>query len=691
MKFSKEQLIKYCSELPEDQLDLRLLFDDLGLEVKSIVNTGSDSILTIEMLANRGDHHCYLGLAREICSRRKTKLNYPEIKDFDLFSYPSVKVRVQSDLCLGYCLTLVSLKQTTIDSLGRSADVILDSMDTLTDNVLVNISNLVNYEIGQPLHFFDKSKIDGDIIIRQTKKAEKALPLFSKDKVELPEGTLVISDQSKILAIAGVIGCQESKVDDKTTEILIESGCFDPVSVRKSSQILGLHTDSTARFQKGSDLSLILKASELALTYIEGIDALGSIDGFFFEDKGLISERVISIDKDDLEDFFSRSFSCQEIIEILESYGFNHRTEHSFNVPMARIWDVKDHIDLYEEIARSIGYNSFVCSLPDVKIGSLASEDEQSIGRVNQTLVGAGFFEVFTDSFYSRDDFMKLNLEDSNPLHEHLETSNSTDKSYSLMKNNCFLQALEAISLNHRFKEDNIKLFEWAKIFPPPNKNAVNKESDEKSVLWGCVSGEVCSHFWKNNSAWQADIYFLKGVIEEIALATGVKFEFQEMPSTVAEAEFLHPFRRFSVVQKNKQVGFLGEMHPNVVTNFKIKSLRPSYFQIESNSLFIKATTLPFISPPAIPDIRRSMALRVPLNFELSKIIEHIEQNSVSSFKRVAIKDQYFPPKESYVVYTFELFFDGGKKLSASRINDYLLELIQSITNTYGNQGIEPR
>ena len=690
MKFSKAQLIKYCNRLPEDEVDLRLLFDDLGLEVKSITKTDSDSILTIETLANRGDHDCYVGVAREICSRTKTKPNYPPIKDFDLLSYPNVNVEVHSDLCLSYSLTSVSLNDAMNHSLGKSADAILETMDTLTDNVLVNISNLVNYEIGQPLHFFDQTKINGNIIIRKSVKGEKALPLFSKNKIELSEGTLVISDQSKILAIAGVIGCEESKVDENTREILIESGSFDPVSVRKSSQRLGIHTNSIFRFQKGADLDLVITGSKLALTYLDQIGALATINGFFFEDKGLISERDISIDKDDLESLFNRTFSTEEIVGILESYGFNHKGHLSFNVPKSRIWDIKDDVDLYEEIARSIGYNSFVSILPNVDIGTLPSQTEESIGKTNEILVGAGFFEIFTDSFYSKDDFMKLNLNDSNPLYKHLEMINSTDKSYSLMKNNCLVQALEALSLNNRFKENNIKLFEWAKIFHPV-VDTFDTESNEKSVLWGCVSGEVCDHFWKNDSNWEADIYFLKGLIEEIAFINQVEFQFQEMPSDVPESGLFHPFRRFSVVQENTQVGSLGELHPSVVKNFKIKSLRPYYFQIDRNALLGKSTQSVFTPPPSIPDIRRSMALKIPLEFQLKKIISYIEENSSLFFKRVAIKDQYCSPKENHIVYTFELFLDGEKKTSADDINGYLLELIKRITKEFGNEGVQPR
>ena len=691
MKFSRRQLIKYCHHLPDDEAELRLLFDDLGLEVKNITKTNSDSIITIEILANRGDHLCYTGVAQEICSRTKTKLNYPAINNFELPSYStSIQVRVDSPHCFSYSLTHVLLKGSVNQSLGESANDILQSMTALTDNSLINISNLVNYEIGQPLHIFDGLKVNGDIVVRESIKGEKAFPLFFKDEIELPEGTLVISDQIKILAIAGVIGCEESKLDENTREILIESAIFDPVSIRKSSKELAIHTDSVARFQKGGDLDLVLTANNLALTYLDQIGILDQIKGFYFQDKECISQRVISIDKRDLEHFFSREFSTAEIVEILESYGFNHKGNLSFKVPMARIWDVEDHIDLYEEIARHIGYNAFDYNLPNIEIGSLPSEVEELVRKTNEVLVGAGFFEVFTSSFYSKEDFMKLSLNKSNPLYEHLEIVNYIDKGHSLMKNNCLLQAMEAVSLNNRFKEHNIKLFEWAKIFHPA-KNAPDRESNEKDVFWGCVCGKMCDHFWKNGFNWQADIYFLKGLVEEIAFVNRIELKFQEIPSSVPEYELLHPLKQFSILKGSKRIGFLGEIHPDIVKLFKVKSLKPCYFEIYRDSLFEKIVPLSFTPPPIIPDIRRSLALRVPLEFQLSKIIEYIEKNSIAFFKRVTVKDQYFPPKENYIVYTFELFLDGEKKLSTEDINHYLLKLIDNIVEEFGSKGVQTR
>jgi len=690
MKFSTSQLKRYCLGVPDNNRALRDLFDDVGLEVKNISETdGIDKILTLELLANRGDHYCYLGVAREIAARTKVPLILPKFAPFKFAAHLD-NVRIDSKLCFGYSITHLSIDQQRKKELADSGMVILNTMDSLTGNNLVDITNLVNFEIGQPLHAFDKAKIEGTIVVRESTQGETAQPLFSERILELPVGTLVIADQVKILAIAGVIGCETSKVDDFTKEVFLESGIFDPVSVRKTSKALSIHTHASARYQRGGDIELAEKGAQLAVKYLQELGIIKEIKGYFFENTQVLKERVIAIDKEDLEDFLGRRFSEEIIVEILTAYNFEHTGNLNFKVPMSRIWDVKNDIDLYEEIARCLGYNAFDAVLPTTSLGGQPSKLHRIINNVNNTLVNAGFYEVFTDSFYSKRLISKFNIEATNPLSKHVETINSVDSNYTLLKNNCFAQALKAIAYNNRYKEKDIKLFEWTKTFhlDPTAKNGTCKEQD---MLWGCVTNEVNPTSWKNEANWKADVFFLKGLIEEIAFENNLPVTFKTVEETTSKFSFFHPYRQFNIYSKDVKVGHIGEFHPAIIKNFKIKGLRPCYFELKRNCLLEEYTLKPINLPPSIPDIKRALSLEIPPSFNLKNILNYIENNAPQYFKSICIKEQYIPKNEPFIVYSFELNFDAEKHLSADDINVFLNQLARDIPQKFENENIKLR
>ena len=236
-------------------LKLRHLLDDIGVEVKRMEESDGDVVYGLELLANRGDHHCYMGLAREISGRTGSKICGPMTTDLTVGAgYP---VRSETDLCLRYTAT----QMTRVGAAKNLSSIDLEPLDAAGIHSLsapVDATNLSNLEIGQPTHVFDAEKVVGTISIRLSTEGETAWLLFEEEAREIPSGTIVIADEEKILAIAGVIGCEDSKTTAETTQIIIESGCFDPVSVRKTGRALNLQTDARARFERGSDPELAI-------------------------------------------------------------------------------------------------------------------------------------------------------------------------------------------------------------------------------------------------------------------------------------------------------------------------------------------------------------------------------------------------------------------------------------------------
>ena len=252
MKLAQHLLRRWIA-IPDDARALRLLLDDLGLEVKRSEATPDGAVYTLELLANRGDHRCYLGVAREIRGRTGAEIMVPGITTLQVGKSP-FQLRNSTPLCLRYTLTL-------LERTGAPAPLAEDALQALhaaglhSVSAPVDATNLSNLEFGQPTHAFDAEKVDQYIEIRLSRPGERAWPLFQPGPVDLPAGTLVIADAVKILAIAGVIGCEESKTTADTRRVLLESATFDPVAVRKASRALNLHTDASARFERGADPS----------------------------------------------------------------------------------------------------------------------------------------------------------------------------------------------------------------------------------------------------------------------------------------------------------------------------------------------------------------------------------------------------------------------------------------------------
>src|SRR4051812_8733421 len=260
MKISANVLKRFCAGTPADPKALRRLLDDLGVEVKRLDVQGTDALLTLELLANRGDHHCYAGVAREVAARTKSELLLPAVRALEVGA-PPLPLRVESDKCLLYAATPLRVIGSLGTSLGKAADELLGAAGLLTGNAAIDVTNLVNLELGQPSHAFDRARIQGRITIRESRPGEKAWLLFTPEPRELPSGTLVIADDVKVLAIAGVIGCEDSKIHDDTQEIILESAAFDPVAVRIGGRSLATHTDASARFERGSDPTLAAVAA----------------------------------------------------------------------------------------------------------------------------------------------------------------------------------------------------------------------------------------------------------------------------------------------------------------------------------------------------------------------------------------------------------------------------------------------
>ena len=689
MKISADVLGRFI-KLPSSGRALRDLLDDIGLEVKKHdTETGR---FTLELLANRGDHHCYIGLSREISGRTGEATCRPEFADLSA-GKSGIELNLQTKLCSLYSATVLE-RSGDASNLNASELAPLEAAEIHSVSPAVDATNLANIELGQPTHCFDADTIRGPITIRLSKAGEMAWPLFAEERVEIPEGSIVIADDEKILAIAGVIGCEESKATETTQRIVLESAAFDPVAVRKASRALGIHTDSSARFERGSDPSQVLIGAGRVVHLLEahGWSRVGETGmvGDWTDEK-----RQIPISTAAASQFLDHPLDDAEVIDRLRRYGFTLEGENGHflaTVPPHRTWDVEFPADLYEELAKSIGYNNTATNLPQVDMGALPSAADVTKRAVEDVLLGAGFYEVFTNGFHSTALRDKLGIDDSHVLYSHVQTTNALDRGYGLVKNNALTQAVEAVAGNIRVGTRPIQMYEWTRTFHP-DANADNGVCSERHVLWAIAEGQLEMDRWSGPSR-EASPWLFKGIIEEIATTLSLPLTVAAPSSDYSLSDCLHPGRQASIQLHGEVVGILGEVHPRITGAFKLKRSRPIYMEIERDALSAAASTPRYQERSIHQPILRSLAFSLPPGLTAGQVIEVMTTAGPDGLDRIDIVDLFEHDDEGVNMraVTFALRYsntDGTR--SAESVNQTSEHLIAAVDKALGDRGVKLR
>ena len=689
MKISADVLADYIA-LPENPRDLRTLLDDLGIEVKR--HDTDTGMLTLELLANRGDHHCYTGIAREIGGRTAAAITQPPATGLTVGESPH-PVRLETDLCLRYSATIL-VREGTETPLTAEERAPLTAADIHSLTPAVDASNLANLEFGQPTHCFDADTITGAVTIRLSQAGETAWPLFSEGRVTVPEGSIVIADDEKILAIAGVIGCEESKTTESTQRILLESAAFDPVAVRKASRALSIHTDSSARFERGSDPSQVLMGAGRVVHLLEAHGWRRS------GPTGMVGQwrdeaRTIELNASAAAAFLDHPLTEDEIADRLGRYGFTVVASNGtleVTVPPHRSWDVEFTADLYEELAKSIGYNETATNLPPVDMGALPSTGDVMKRTVEEVLLGSGLYEVFTNGFHGTALRDRLGIDEGHPLWAHVETTNALDRGYGLVKNNCLGQAIEALAGNIRVGTRPIQMFEWTRTFHP-DPDAANGVCAEVHRLWAIACGSSEPDRW-NGTPRQTTVWRFKGIIEEIGTALGLPLTVSADAATHPLSDCLHPGRQASIQLDGITVGILGEVHPRVTKAFKLKRVRPVYFEIERDALMTPRLPSRFRERSVHQPILRSLAFALPPKVTAGEVAATLTAAGPPWLDAVDMVDLFEYDQDGIAMraVTFALRYanDDGNR-SADEVNRASEALIVAVDTTLGHRGVALR
>lgn len=683
MKFLLEHLRTHI-DMPASAREARELLDDVGIEVKSVDTTAAGTVFNCELLANRGDHYCYEGVAREVSGRTGGQLHYKKLHKLQVLPADATHVKIESPLCLVYTVTELTRRDA---SAALPAEVMapLLAADVHSISAPVDASNLTNFDLGQPTHAFDADTIDGPITIRLSRKGEKAWMLFTPEAIEIPEGTLVIADDSKILGIAGVIGCVESGITDKTTRILLESACFDPVAVRIASRQLNQATDAAARFMRGGDPTLpLIGAARVA--YLLEQYAGYEVGSSYTEGDWKNPQRRIDVDVAKTNRFIGTELSPMDMAERLTRYGFTVEIgdeELGVTVPPRRLWDVHFEADLAEELLKSVGYNNTPITLPPVQMGALPNHAENITERVNEVLVAEGFYEIFTDSFYGRGVRERLGVTEGDPLWPHVEMQNSIERNYSLMRNNTLAQAVDALAVNLNNKLANLKIYEWARIYLP--------DLSEKGILWTLANGRDRGPSWGDKGR-PADAIYLKGIVEQLRMELRIDLKFGATDGHRLE-RFLHPGRRSGIWLGEKLVGIFGELHPLLLQRFDIKRQRPVYLELETDALLAAPRPRVYMEPPSRQPVVRNVAYAIPAGITAAEIRDALATAAPPFLREIRMVDVFDIPNDPQRAraVTFEIEYLSDEALTGETINAATEAMMAAVTQTFGDRGVSLR
>jgi len=670
-------------DLPEQTHDARELLDEVGIEVKTVETTELGTVFNVELLANRGDHYCYNGIAREVSGRTGAPLRYPQARKLDVQAATPDRVKIESPLCFVYTLTEL-FREPSSTSMGTDLLAPMLAADMSPTLAPVDASNLTNLDLGQPTHAFDADTIDGPITIRLSRKGERAWMLFTPEAVEIPEGTLVIADDSKILGIAGVIGCVESGITAKTTRILLESACFDPVAIRIASRQLNQATDAAARFMRGGDPTLpLIGAARVA--YLLEKHCGYRVGNAYTAGDWTNPNRTIDVDVAKVRRSLGAELTAFEMTDRLTRYGFavEDLSDEKLTVivPPHRLWDVHFEADIAEELWKSVGYNNTIVSLPHVEMGALPSHAENVIDRVSEMLVAEGFYEIFTDSFYGRKTRERLGLTEGDPLWAHVETQNSIEKDYSLLRNNTVAQALDALATNVNVKNANVKAYEWARVFLA-DSSAENGVTREQAILWGLANGRDRGPFWGDKGR-PADAIYLKGILEQMRLALRLDLRVGTSEGHRLE-RFFHPGRRAGIHLGERLIGIFGELHPSVLQRFDIKRQRPVYFELETDALFAEPRTRVYNEPPSRQPIVRNVAYAIPGGITAAAVRDAMHEAAPPFLREIRMVDVFELPDARAV--TFEIEYLSEDALTGETINAATEAMMANVAAKFGDR-----
>ncbi|MBX6677561.1 phenylalanine--tRNA ligase subunit beta [Staphylococcus aureus] len=608
-----------------------------------------DQVMEFDLTPNRADALSMIGTAYEVAALYNTKMTKPETtsNELDLSANDELTVTIENEDKVPYYSARV-VHDVTIEPSPIWMQARLIKAGIRPINNVVDISNYVLLEYGQPLHIFDQDAIGSQqIVVRQANEGEKMTTLDDTER-ELLTSDIVITNGQTPIALAGVMGGDFSEVKEQTSNIVIEGAIFDPVSIRHTSRRLNLRSESSSRFEKGIATEFVDEAVDRACYLLQTY-----ANGKVLKDRVSSGElgafiTPIDITADKINRTIGFDLSQNDIVTIFNQLGFDTEINDDVITVLvpSRRKDITIKEDLIEEVARIYGYDDIPSTLPVFdKVTSGQLTDRQYKTRmVKEVLEGAGLDQAITYSLVSKEDATAFSMQQRQTIDLLMPMS----EAHASLRQSLLPHLIEAASYNVARKNKDVKLFEIGNVF---FANGEGELPDQVEYLSGILTGDYVVNQWQGKKE-TVDFYLAKGVVDRVSEKLNLEFSYRR-----ADIDGLHPGRTAEILLENKVVGFIGELHPILAADNDLK--RTYVFELNFDALMAVSVGYINYQPiPRFPGMSRDIALEVDQNIPAADLLSTIHAHGGNILKDTLVFD----------VYQGE-HLEKGKKSIAIRLN----------------------
>lgn len=641
----------------------------IGIDIKEVFGL-NENVIEFEITSNRPDCQSVIGLARETAvtfdrpftlKKPKADGNSENVNDF-------AKVTVKdSEYCPRYCARMV--KNVKIGPSPAWMVKRLQASGIRSINNIVDITNYLLLEYGQPMHAFDLRDISGShIIVRRANDGEMITTLDEQEH-KLDSSMLVIADEQRAVAVAGVMGALNSEVKDDTTTVLFESANFDGASVRVTAKKLGMRTEASVKYEKGLDPNMTLDAVNRACELVEMLGAGEVVGGVIDIHGDLPKKRELKLKVDKINEFLGADISKEFMVDTLRKLDFEVDTDTmTIKVPTYRA-DVEAEADIAEEIVRIYGYNKIESTLMSGNITSGGKNARQSFSdSVKRTLTAQGMYEILTYSFTNPNIFDRLRIAADSPLRNVVTITNPLGEENSIMRTTTISSMLEIMEKNYKQRNTGASLFEIGKVYIPEEGKQL---PNEREVVTLGMYGKV-------------DFYTIKGMVEGLLDASGIE-SYKFAPQK--ENPTYHPGRCADVFINGKLAGRVGQVHPAVASNYNMDA-ECYVAELDFERLFAAANhKQTYKKLPKYPSVSRDIAILVDDSVLSGDIVETIKRAGGKLLDHVEFFDAYkgaqIPQGKKSMAYSAVLRADD-RTLTDEEVTKVMDKILKSLKNNLG-------
>jgi len=639
-----------CSEgelgLGDDRSGIMVLDSSLSVGDKLASALAlSDFVFEIEITPNRPDCLSVIGVAREIAAIQKVGLTYPDFnlidKGNEIFERTSIKIEAP-DHCPRYVARL--LEEIVIKPSPFWLQERLLSIGQRPINNIVDVTNFVLMETGQPLHAFDFDFLaENRIVVRTAGKGETFVTLDQKERVLDPE-MLMICDGQKAVAVGGVMGGLNSEIEDSTTRVLLESAYFNPISVRRTSKRLGLSTDASHRFERGVDPAGQIAAANRAAKLMVELGGGRLISGLIDEHPSPQPLKSLKLSVKNTNRLLGTQVQRKEIAKLLKSIEFSvekrgsKKDEDFLTVtpPSFRV-DISRPEDLMEEVARLSGYNNIPTTFPVMPATGRSFHKKINVrDRIRQLMTGLGFRETTNYSFMHPQSADRLRLKTDDPRRQLVDILNPLTEDQAAMRISLVPGLLQTVHYNFSQQIKNLKIFEIGKIFINENPRDLPSEPEIIAGLW---TGSRHAASWHDPAA-DCDFYDIKGAVEGLLNALRIdRIQFTRLPEN--ECAYTRTGYTAQILSNDTPLGLVGEIHPEVLANYDLK--QPAFlFELHFDHLVPLIKDATQSKPiPKFPAIFRDITIIVNNDIETQKIVAEGHNRAEALVESLSLLDVF--------------------------------------------------